>query len=761
MMNHPQTLMPKEDCDDYEDCIRDTHQQIQQSYSITDQDIHATISSLTISDQHPMDTILDTVTCYRRPSTSIAASNAMSFRSIFADNTAFTPQSTDRHLFRNNSFSIQPDYPNALMQLSRRESYPNLSSSYLASEQGTTDGGNYSDWHGYLQNEPPQTNYLMQQQTPYPQQPYRKFSVDVAPSFASKRLDILDKSNSRLTPSYSNPDLSSARRMGSLDAGTRNLRRYDQSGGFDDFTVDHHHAYQQTTTRLPFSSSPSSSSSSLIYNPSAPYHQAFPSLVNATPPPLLSPSTNTMNPLLATHLMRQMSISHSRPTSPTFSRKNSIQQQLRRTSSATTMNSSINNSNSINTASTSPEQDRFATIRLEDVVDEIYSLCKDQYGCRFFQKKLEEQKPEQRDIIFAQICPHFVELMTDPFGNYLCQKLMEYCTDSQRTEIVQQVANAIIPISLNMHGTRAVQKMIEFLTLPEQIKKTIEALSPNVVTLIKDINGNHVIQKCLHRLSFADKQFVYDAVSENCIEVATHRHGCCVLQRCIDFSAESQKKQLVDEIIRNALTLVQDPYGNYVVQYVLELGDAQFSDKLIRQFIGHISGLSVQKYSSNVMEKCIRVAEEDTRRHLIEEMVNRPQLEKMLKDSYANYVVQTALDFAEDSQHQKLGECIRPLLPGIRNTSYCKRIQGKLNRDQRQSTHQQQQQPQAQQQQQSYFQPNYTMGLGGSAGQQQGLNGVNGNIHPLMGNSELNFATASPFVGNVPHYNFSTTFSNP
>ncbi|KAF1799696.1 armadillo-type protein [Mucor lusitanicus] len=427
--------------------------------------------------------------------------------------------------------------------------------------------------------------------------------------------------------------------------------------------------------------------------------------------------------------------------------------------------------------STSPEQDRFATIRLEDVVDEIYSLCKDQYGCRFFQKKLEEQKPEQRNIIFAQICPHFVELMTDPFGNYLCQKLMEYCTDSQRTEIVEQVANAIMPISLNMHGTRAVQKMIEFLTLPEQIQKTIEALSPNVVTLIKDINGNHVIQKCLHRLSFADKQFVYDAVSDNCIEVATHRHGCCVLQRCIDFSAESQKKQLVNEIIRNALTLVQDPYGNYVVQYVLELGDAQFSDKLIRQFIGHLSGLSVQKYSSNVMEKCIRVAEEDTRRHLIEEMINRPQLEKLLKDSYANYVVQTALDFAEDSQHQKLGDCIRPLLPGIRNTSYCKRIQGKLNREQRQ--------PALQQQQQTYFQPNYMLGSvvgsglgangGGArstiAGQHQGPSG----IHPLMGaTSELSYtpsstnvcntttaASSSPFVGNAAHYSFSTTFSNP
>lgn len=66
-------------------------------------------------------------------------------------------------------------------------------------------------------------------------------------------------------------------------------------------------------------------------------------------------------------------------------------------------------------------------------------------------------------------------------------------------------------------------------------------LAPNVVTLIKDLNGNHVIQRCLHRMSSENKQFIYNAVSENCIEVATHRHGCCVLQRCIDYSSESQK----------------------------------------------------------------------------------------------------------------------------------------------------------------------------------------------------------------------------
>src|SRR5690554_1316979 len=191
----------------------------------------------------------------------------------------------------------------------------------------------------------------------------------------------------------------------------------------------------------------------------------------------------------------------------------------------------------------------------------------------------------------------------DPFGNYLCQKLLEFCGDDQRTIIVENVAPELVNISLNMHGTRAVQKMIEFLSTPQQIAIVVVALNPSVVTLIKDLNGNHVIQKCLNRFASEDNQFIYNAISAHCVEVATHRHGCCVLQRCIDHASVSQKIQLVSEITLNALTLVQDPYGNYVVQYVLDLADNRFTDALIRRFIGNVCLLSVQKFSSNVMEK--------------------------------------------------------------------------------------------------------------------------------------------------------------
>ena len=77
------------------------------------------------------------------------------------------------------------------------------------------------------------------------------------------------------------------------------------------------------------------------------------------------------------------------------------------------------------------------------------------------------------------------------------------------------------------------------------------------MALIRDLNGNHVIQRCLQRLGPEESQFVYDAAAANAMEIATHRHGCCVLQRCIDFATPGQKQDLVQQIAANALALSQ------------------------------------------------------------------------------------------------------------------------------------------------------------------------------------------------------------
>jgi len=257
---------------------------------------------------------------------------------------------------------------------------------------------------------------------------------------------------------------------------------------------------------------------------------------------------------------------------------------------------------------------------------------------------------------------------------------VEHCTDQQRLLIIEKVAHYLVEISKNMHGTRAVQKLIDHLSDNNQVQTLKKALSANVVTLIQDLNGNHVIQRCLNRFSPHDKQFIYDAVTShsNCVEVATHRHGCCVLQRCVDFASPEQKVQLVREITSNALILVQDPFGNYVVQYVLDLNLDGLVHELVKRLLGNIVVLSTQKFSSNVIEKCLLVAPQEARALMIEEVIESPNLIHLLQDPFANYVIQTSLSVSDPNQHAKLVQAIKPHMALLRNTPYGKRIQNRI-----------------------------------------------------------------------------------
>lgn len=313
---------------------------------------------------------------------------------------------------------------------------------------------------------------------------------------------------------------------------------------------------------------------------------------------------------------------------------------------------------------------------LKEVEGHIYGIAKDQHGCRFLQRKFEEGVSEDVQKIFVEIIDHVVELMTDPFGNYLVQKLLEVCDEAQRMQILYKVTGKgqLVTISLNMHGTRAVQKLIETLKSSEQVGLVISSLRQGVVTLIKDLNGNHVVQRCLQRLSTEDSQFIFDAAASHCVEIATHRHGCCVLQRCVDFSSGQQRERLVAEIAANALVLSQDPFGNYVVQYILDLGLTWAIVEVIARLDGNYVHLAMQKFSSNVVEKLLKLSGEESKARIIRELMSSARLAQLLQDPFANYVVQSALMVSKGALHFGLVEAIRPHLPALRSSPYGKRI---------------------------------------------------------------------------------------
>ncbi|KAM0853246.1 hypothetical protein ACQ4PT_051209 [Festuca glaucescens] len=306
----------------------------------------------------------------------------------------------------------------------------------------------------------------------------------------------------------------------------------------------------------------------------------------------------------------------------------------------------------------------------------MYHVAKDQHGCRFLQQRLDDGKREV-DFIFNGVARHAVDLMVNPFGNYLMQKLLAVCHEEQRMGIVLTLTKeplVLVRISLNVHGTRAVQKLIESLRTKEEIQLVVAALRPGFLELIKDPNGNHVVQKCLQSFGADHNKPIFDAAAIYCLDIGMQCHGCCVLQRCIARSTSEHKERLVAAIARNGFELAQDAYGNYVVQYVIELKVAAANASLAQQFEGKYVQLSMQKFSSNVVEKCLKVFKDADKANIILELLAAPHFERLLQHPYANYVVYAALQNSKGALHSALTNAMRPHVELLRTSPYCKRI---------------------------------------------------------------------------------------
>jgi len=314
---------------------------------------------------------------------------------------------------------------------------------------------------------------------------------------------------------------------------------------------------------------------------------------------------------------------------------------------------------------------------LDQMVGQIYALSKYQQGCRFLQKKLDEDNASHTQIILSELMDHLMELMTDPFGNYLFSKLMEHCDNVQKEQIVKKIVDDLLPTAFDMYGTQSMQKMMPFLTEP-QIDAVVNALKPSSIALIKHNKANYLIQYCLDHLSHKHNQWIYDAVCENMDDVGRDRVGCVIVKRCVDHADDDQIHALFGEICNKVLSLVQDPFGNYVVQHVLEkYPNSDKTQTLISRLLGSITDLCVQKFSSNVVERCLKMANSSNKHAMLTEITETEMLPQLLNDRFANFVVQTALDVAEPDDRQALVKNILPHL-GRHYSPYTKRLQKKI-----------------------------------------------------------------------------------
>ncbi|KAJ3897562.1 ARM repeat-containing protein [Lentinula edodes] len=315
---------------------------------------------------------------------------------------------------------------------------------------------------------------------------------------------------------------------------------------------------------------------------------------------------------------------------------------------------------------------------LKDIKNHVIEFSSDQHGSIFIQKELKSASREEKQNVFEEILPSKVlQLTQDIFGTYVIQKLFEHGTQIHKTQLVAAIEGHISALSKQMPGCRVVQKAIEY-ALPEQQVVIVRELEPHIMECIHDANGHYVIQKIIECVSPDQLGFVH-SFKGNAQALATHGFACWVLRCALTHLPEVMTAALIEELQASALLLMQNRFGNYIIQFVIEHAKTQDSATFVNKLHGQLLIMAQHKFASNVCEKALTFAHPETRRQLIDEILS-PEFEgavvlSMMKDQYANYVLQKAIRVADADQQKALINQIHPqLFALLQQTGYIKQL---------------------------------------------------------------------------------------
>uniref|UniRef100_A0A0D3G657 PUM-HD domain-containing protein n=1 Tax=Oryza barthii TaxID=65489 RepID=A0A0D3G657_9ORYZ len=225
----------------------------------------------------------------------------------------------------------------------------------------------------------------------------------------------------------------------------------------------------------------------------------------------------------------------------------------------------------------------------------LFPMC----GSRFIQQKLQNATPEEKFMVFEEIMPHAIELVTDIYGNYVLQKAVELGDLDQKIQITTELNN-------------------------------------DIMKCIHDQNANHVVQKCIEHVPPQFIQFFLEDMYGHVVISSSIWMPCC--PESFGVLDDPIQEIFLEEIIEDVYYMAKDQYANYVH------GKALVRSLIINIFIGKIVTMSKQKYASIVIEKSLVFGSYDETQKIINEI--------LVSDQYANYVVKKVIVTCDEWQRK-------------------------------------------------------------------------------------------------------------
>ena len=283
-----------------------------------------------------------------------------------------------------------------------------------------------------------------------------------------------------------------------------------------------------------------------------------------------------------------------------------------------------------------------------NIKQQLCHLIKTQTGSKILQNYLKNTPPQIIHLLYNEINTKLNILLLDPYANYFCLKLFCFLNENDRISFLSLIVKNISIFSTNKIATYPIQYIVTHLNSKTEMQIIIHQMNKNLMKLALDIYGTHVIEKIL--ISF-DKELcneIFNFITDNFIFLSNHVNGLCLVKKILIIQYQNNSYSNLKEIIINKCSeLIENPYGNYALQIVIDNWNNNDLFDIFKQFFGHLTELSSMKYASNVIERFIEKNEEFLNEYILEICVKKNTIGTLIKNSFGNYVIQTALKYSK------------------------------------------------------------------------------------------------------------------
>ncbi|ELT98839.1 hypothetical protein CAPTEDRAFT_180493 [Capitella teleta] len=305
----------------------------------------------------------------------------------------------------------------------------------------------------------------------------------------------------------------------------------------------------------------------------------------------------------------------------------------------------------------------------------VLPLALQMYGCRVIQKALESIPSEMQVEIVKELDGHVLKCVKDQNGNHVVQKCIECVEPKQLQFLIDAFKGQVFTLSTHPYGCRVIQRILEH-CVSEQTNPVLDELHVHTERLVQDQYGNYVIQHVLEHGRPEDKSKIVSELRGRVLVLSQHKFASNVVEKCVTYSSRAERAMLIDEVCSMADGAVpaDDPpppaaattaAAAMVSQPEPMAAEIQMTNGTLTLSLppgnaaGDLSGSLFNATNTPGPHSAIYT---------------------MMKDQFANYVVQKMLDVADPPQRKLLMHKIRPHVATLRKYTYGKHILAKLEK---------------------------------------------------------------------------------